>query len=201
MPGSGEDSIKEVHAILVDSSGRPYVILSDGTTSAGIDSKLGALCVIQAEHHEIHVGESFIASYFWDDVADNGTARMHIVVGADKELHATITVVTEAKGELDLLEGTTWTANGTAVTIYDKNRTTGNTSNATAYRDGTINAAGTKILESFMPGGTKNFAVGSARSGAQEWIFKKSTDYLVRWQNRGGAVKDCAIIIEFYEVS
>lgn len=197
---AGADSSKNVYPILCDSSGRPYVILSDGTNTAQICGHTGGLIVQQAQREMVHLGESFVVSYFWNDLADDGTARMRIAVGSGKELHTTIAVITEAKGELDILEGNTYTTAGTEVTIYDKNRVTANTSNATAYRDSGIDAQGTKILESFMPGGVKNFGAGSSRTVADHWIFKKSTDYMVRWQNRGGAVKDCAIVVEFLEV-
>ncbi|GAG15515.1 unnamed protein product [marine sediment metagenome] len=175
-------------------------MITDGTTEAGIDSKLGALCVIQGEHHEVHEGEFFTLSHFYSDVADNGNADLHIIVGAGKELHVTITVVGEANAEVLIYEGTTYNAAGTAEPIHDKNRVTANTSNALAKHTPTINTLGTVRHHSFLPGGTKKAAIGSVRSNGQEWIFKKSVDYLIRITNRGGADKDFSIEIEFYEV-
>jgi len=200
MVSSGEDSNHYVHPILIDSSGRQYVLLSDGTTNVGVDDKVSALQIIATPHHETHEGEYFSVSHFFSDLADDANADVRIIVGSGAELHVTIGVAAEGSGEIRIYEGTTYTGDGTALTIYDKNRTTANTSNATSKHTPTVDAIGTLLFEGYVPGGTKKDAVGGLRSNAQEWIFKKSTDYLVRFTNRGGADKDASIEVEFYEI-
>ena len=59
---------------------------------------------------------------------------------------------------------------------------------------------GTELFHGYAPGGTKKEAIGSVRRTAQEWIFKKSEDYLVRFTNRSGAAIDVSIEVEYYEV-
>jgi len=164
------------------------------------DALVDALVTINTPHHMIHEGKMFIASNAWDHLLDGAAAYLRILVGANKELHATISVAAQGIGEFHLHEGTTYTDNGTAVTIYDKNRTTANTSDALCYHTPTINVLGNRIYHSFVPGGEKQRAVGSVRTNGEEWIFKKSTDYLLRFVNEGGDEMDVSIEMEFYEV-
>lgn len=223
MVESGADSNKDVHPILTDSNGSQYIIItdpdghhaditsnnmlltyvnriSDGTSFVVVDAAVNALTTINTPHHMIHEGKSFIVSEWFDNVADLGIADLRILAGANKALHASISVAAEGKGKLAIFEGNTYTDNGTPATIFDKNRTTANTSDALAYHTATVNAQGPKIYESFIPGGTKQRAIGSVRTNGEEWIFKKSTDYRVRFANHGGADMDIGIEIEFYEV-
>ena len=181
MVSSGKDGNKHVHPIL-------------------LDTKLKVPITITAPHYMIHEGKSFIASYAWDNVAHLSTAKLRIIVGANKALHATISVVAQGNAEFRIYEGTTYTDNGTAVTIYDKNRTTANTSDALCYHTPTVNTSGPVIYHSFVPGGTKQRAVGSVRTNGEEWIFKKSTDYMLMLANESGDNMDASIEIEFYEV-
>ena len=132
---------------------------------------------------------------------DAANADLHIIVGSAKELHTTVTVSGAGDAQILFYEGTTYDAAGTAVVIHDKNRTTANTSNATAAHTPTVNTLGTVRHHSFLPGGTKNSSIGSYRANGQEWIFKKSTDILIRLTNNGGAAKDFSIEVEFYEVT
>lgn len=164
------------------------------------DALVKALTIITTPHHMIHEGKGFIASNYFADVADATNALLRILVGANKELHATLSVAVQGNGDLKISEGTTYTNNGTAVTIYDKNRTTGNASDALCYHTPTIDAFGPTIFRSHVPGGTKQRALGSVRTNGEEWILKKSTDYLFRFTNRGGDDMDISIELEFYEV-
>lgn len=164
------------------------------------DALVDALVTITTPHHMIHEGKGFIASNYFADVADATNALLRILVGANKELHATISVAVQGDGDLKISEGTTYTNDGTVVTIYDKNRTTHNASDALCYHTPTINAFGPTIFRSHVPGGTKQRALGSVRTNGEEWILKKATDYLFRFTNRGGADMDISIEIEFYEV-
>lgn len=176
----------------VDEDGNVIVIEADALVKA--------LSTITTPHHMIHEGKGFIASKQFDNLADLEVAKLRILVGANKELHATVTVSAEGKGRTKIAEGTTYTVEGTAVTIFDKNRTTANASDALCYHTPTTDVAGTRIHYSYVPGGTKQRAIGSTRANGEEWIFKKSTDYQILFTNEGGDAKDASIEIEFYEV-
>jgi len=181
MVDSGADGNKHVYPIL-------------------LDTKLKVPIMITVPHRMIHEGKSFIVSQRFESLADNGLAWLRILVGANKELHATISVSAQGLGRFKISEGTTYTDNGTAVTIFDKNRTTANTSDALAYHTPTVDTFGPILNESIFQGGTKQRAIGSVRTNGEEWIFKKSTDYIIRFQNIGGADMSVSIEIEFYEV-
>lgn len=164
------------------------------------DALIDALVTITTPHHMIHEGKSFIVSDWFDNVANDAVSTIRIMVGANKELHATVSVAAQGMGKFRIQEGTTYTVDGTALTIYDKNRTTANTSDALAYHTPTIDVAGPVIYDSFIPGGSKQRAIGSVRTNGEEWILKKSTDYKFSITNLGGADMDISIEIEFYEV-
>lgn len=195
-----KDSNNVARLLLVDSSGRLNILLTDGTTVPVVDADLSALNVISGPHHEIHEGEMYMASKFFSDLADNASAELRVTAGVSKALHITISIATEGNAEVYIYEGTTYNVNGTAVTVYNKNRVSTNTTDAAVKHTPTINVLGANIFQAFLPGGTKKEAVGGVRTNGQEWIFKKGIDYLIRVTNRGGADKDVSIETEYYEV-
>lgn len=164
------------------------------------DALVKALVTITTPHHMIHVGKSFTVSHWFDNIEAVGSAMLRILVGDDKELHATVSVSAEATGRFQIMEGATYQGDGTVITIFDKNRKTANTSNAIAAHTPIVDVAGTIIYDSYIPGGTKQRSIGSVRTNGEEWILKKSEDYLFTYINLGGADKDASIEVEFYEV-
>jgi hypothetical protein len=186
--------------LFTDAIGRLYVLLSDGTTTAVIDPTLSALVTIDGVHRQVHLGNFFVVSRYFAAIAAAGTADLRVLVGAAKALHVTISVAAGANANVDVYEGTTYTAAGAAVTIYDRNRTTANASTATAFHTPTVLVLGTNLFDGFCPGGSKQSAMGSVRSNGQEWIFKKSTDYLIRVTNVSAGNADYSIEVEWYEV-
>jgi hypothetical protein len=165
-----------------------------------VDATLGALVTIDGAHKEVHDGKFFVVSRYYAAIAAAGVADMRVLVGAAKALHVTVSVAAGGNANVDIYEGTTYTANGTAVTIYDRNRTTANASTATSFHTPTVLVLGTDIFDGFCPGGSKQSAMGSVRSNGQEWIFKKSTDYLIRVTNVSAGNADYSIEVEWYEV-
>ena len=176
------------------------VEITDNATSATVDSKIKGLKTIETEHSEIHEGETYICSHFYSLVADDANADLRITLGSNKELHITISVAVAGNGEIFLYEGTTYTVDGTLIPIYNRDRTSSKTSDATCRYTPTVNVLGTELFHGYAPGGEKKEAIGSVRRTAQEWIFKKSEDYLIRFTNRSGGAIDVSIEVEYYEV-
>ena len=176
------------------------VQITDNVTGVDVDHKVKAFKSIETEHSEIHEGETYICSHYYSLVADDASADLRIIVGSNKELHTTITVAVGGDGEIFLYEGTTYNVAGTDIAIYNRDRTSSNTSDATCRYTPTVNVLGTELFHGHAPGGTKKEAIGSVRRTAQEWIFKKSEDYLVRFTNRSGGAVDASIEVEYYEV-
>jgi len=165
-----------------------------------IDSKVDAPVTITTPHHMTHEGKYFIASRYFVSVDAAAYAILRLLVGANKELHATVSVAAAAQGNFYIFEGSTYTENGTAVTIHDKNRTTANASDALCYHTPTVEAYIGPLYKGLIPGGSKQRAIGSVRTNGEEWIFKKSTDYLFRFFNSSEAACAVSIEVEFYEV-
>jgi len=176
------------------------VEVTDNATRSGVDSKVKAFKSIETEHAEIHEGETYICSHYYPLVADDANADLRITLGSNKELHITITVAVAGDGEILFYEGTNYNVAGTNVLIYNRDRTSSNTSNATCRYTPTVNVLGTELFHGYALGGTKKEAIGSVRRTSQEWIFKKSEDYLVRFTNRSGGAIDVSIEVEWYEV-
>ena len=176
------------------------VQITDNITRGGVDSRVGASKFIETEHAEIHEGETYICSHYYSDVADDAHADLRIISGSNKELHITITVAVAGDGEILIYEGTTYTVAGTGIVIYNRDRTSSNSADPSCKYTPTANVLGTELFHGYAPGGTKKQAIGSVRSTAQEWIFKKSEDYLVRFTNRSGGAIDVSIEVEWYEV-
>ncbi len=176
------------------------VEITDNSTRSGVDARVKAAKTIETEHAEIHEGETYVSSHFYSQVADDANADLRITLGSDKELHITITVAVAGDGEILIYEGTTYTVAGTVVAIYNRDRTSSNSSDAGCRYTPTVNVLGTELFHGYAPGGTKKEAIGSVRRTSQEWIFKKSEDYLVRFTNRSGGAIDVSIEVEWYEV-
>jgi len=176
------------------------VEITDNATSVSVDSKVRAFKTIETEHSEIHEGETYVCSHFYPLVADDANADLRITLGSNKELHITITVAVAGNGETLLYEGTTYTVAGTNVVIYNRDRTSSKSPDPTCRHTPTTDVLGTELFHGYAPGGEKKEAIGSVRRTAQEWIFKKSEDYLVRFTNRSGGAIDVSIEVEWYEV-
>jgi len=80
---SGVDTTYDVHPILVDEDGRPYVLITDGTTDAGIDPETGGLTVSRAIHQRVLDSNMWMVSYRKVDliwVYNNSGATSDVVI-------------------------------------------------------------------------------------------------------------------------
>lgn len=199
MLNSGVDSNKDVHPILVDADGRPYVLITDGTTTAHIEPSAEALTVSRAIHKRIMESNQWISSYLWGDVPAAGDRYLLLKVAAGANAHISITVMTEAKSEWWLYETPTITNDGTAVDRISVNREDPSVSTMTVFRDTTTSALGT-LLELGLLGSSGKFDdMGGSAPSAGYWLLKKSTNYLIRIDNMDAAAKDLAVNVTWHE--
>ena len=126
-----------------------------GSSRVEVDSKVKAFKSIVTEHAELHGGRTYICAHYYSGVADDANADLRITLGSNKELHITITVAVAGDGEILLYEGTTYTVAGTGITIYNRDRTSSNTSTAACRYTPTANVLGTELFHGYAPGGTK----------------------------------------------
>jgi hypothetical protein len=162
----------------------------------------GAAVSILYAHHEIHEGDTFLASYKSPDaapIADNATIVFAMQTGA-RYCHVVARAAFGGDAEGELREGAAIQAGtGTATVAYNKNRASANAATATVIRDPNITNAGTLIENEFLPGGTGPLAVGGASIQRAEWVLARNTLYLFRMTNRAGAAQPGSLALEWYE--
>lgn len=167
------------------------------------DALTNHLIVISHFHEEIHDGNHYNVSHLFTAVADDGFALLRITTGSTMELHFTFEVDSESKILIDVLEGTTYSGDGTAVTAFNNRRSSANTTDATIRHTPTIDAAGT-IIDQHMAGAAGGTpaatAIGGVGGNQNEWVFKIDAEYLIRVQNKDGTnTKDIVINAFYYE--
>lgn len=101
-----------------------------------------------------------------------------------------------ASGEstMNFYESPTTSADGTPISVLNKNKTSSKVSEVTAFDSPTVTTPGT-LLDSFLMSGAIN-AGGRDRS-ENEWSLLPNTDYLIKVT--AVAASDYAMKIDFYE--
>lgn len=174
--------------------------ISDGGDSLNIVDS--AAEVIDIAHAEIHEGNYYSFTKFFQAVASSSYADVHLTTGATKKVHASLTFNAEAKSYLYLYRGTTYTSIGTPITIYNNNDTSTKTTESVAYYTPSINNLGTLLLQDFVSGGVGPRTLGGSLTSRNEMILKINTDYLFRVQNVGGSsvTSDTSVTVNYYEL-
>jgi len=142
------------------------------------DSTTGARVNIDYHDYAKHKGDTFTLATS-TDIAAGAYFDLMIEVG-DVELHMFPTAEVEAESILYIYEGGTVSASGTALTIYNDNRTSDITSDVDAYYAPTITTEGTALREKHV--GSGKTIGGEARTNG-EIILKPETVYLFRVLN------------------
>lgn len=151
----------------------------DGTTYVKVDT-LGYLCIMEAEHHKVHE-EKFYTVSDYDSSVDTGTPKYWHIKTPDTSLraHLKILVSTDTGGLIELFENPTTSADGAALTAYNNDRNSGNTSSFSFYKDPTVSADGTSIEISRIGAGRDKRLGGTARQPS-EIILRQNEQYLVK---------------------
>lgn len=157
-----------------------YIIIKDelGNESELLGDNLfsGAPLVIDVEHHEIHCGDSYMATRSVD-LTNGATDTIILNVPNEtgiKRYHATFAITSEAECNFDIYEGATTVSDGTTLTQYNRDRNSTNTTGITTFHTPNTPAGGTLIETRHW--GTGRSAGGETR-GAQEVILKNNTKY------------------------
>lgn len=171
------------------------------TPTSPTDEITGALLIIDNTHHEVHEGETYHVSYKSPDagpIADNGTIVFALTTNATHTAHLVFDGSCGGDAEGELYEGAT-IANGTPLTPQNKNRNYANVNTVTVILNPTINVAGVRLENGFIPGGTGPQAAGGVGQDRGEWILKPSTIYLLVITNRAGTSQPMSLRAEWYE--
>lgn len=164
---------------------------------AGDNMFAGSPVVIDGPHHETHCGDRYLTSYIEDVSAPSGTAELLVIVPNEvgaKRYHTEFVVTTESEARLEVFEGPTVTANGTAISNYNRERDSVNTSSLAVYHTPTTTADGTRI--DAVHWGSGRSSGGSGRT--DEWVLGNNTAYLVRVTNYSATANHTTIKVDHY---
>ena len=164
------------------------------------DHRFGHFQVIDAEHHHIHLGEEFQVDHLFTSVAADDFARLRVRNDDGKQFHIMFFADTEAKAYYRSYIGTTYSADGTQKTPW--NRTTYSTQESVAkvWINPTINALGSPRIVGMTGSGIGSGQIGGTGSGRVESILCTGCDFLIEVQNKSTTAKDIVISARWYEV-
>jgi hypothetical protein len=191
--GNFKTSIEELETGVSDDSNSalkvsPYLVDEFGSIGRMLSDNyfLGAPVVINSEHHEIHCGDSYLVSRIVD--LGNGASDDILIIVPDeagsgqsqKLYHFLPRGASEAEVIWYLYEAPTVSANGTAMTAFNRNRNSAFTSDLEHYHTPTVTTVGTLISTDHA--GSGRGTGGEARS--EEFVLKNNTKYLLRVTNQ-----------------
>lgn len=179
--GNAKMSIEEFDAAVSTDTNKlntaVYLTDENGVISQMLGDTLypGAPIMIDIDHHEVHCGDSYSATRAVD--LGNGasdTIIINVPNNATKRYHLVADVNTELEAELNIYEGATTGADGTAITNYNRDRNSANTSTLAITHTPTNPSGGTLIYTSHWGSGR---TFGGETRGQQEIILKNNTKY------------------------
>ena len=145
-----------------------------------IDATTNSLQIIDYAHHEIHSGSHYKQGYRDTTLDDTDTMALVFTTPNTTEwMHWTLTSQTTGPATIQVFRSPTLSAEGTALTPFNRNENSANTSNMVVRHTPTITSNGTKLAEKWVgSAGFKEDSGGSAR-GDSEIILQQNTQYLV----------------------
>lgn len=162
-------------------------------------SEVVALDLVSA-HGRIHEGRYFSTGYYNAAVAN--AASIYLLVQSSTTLYTHIYISGAAGGDatLEVFEDTTTSANGTAITPSNHNRSSSKVFGGTVTHTPTITANGTQLAGThFIPAGQKVKASGGSGEFPGELILGLNKKYLFKLTNISGVAKPCSLSIEAYQ--
>ena len=148
-------------------------------------------------HARIHEGIFYTTSKVLLAVADNGF--LDILIRVATECHLRPFLAAGGEASFALHEGTTFSADGTALLAVNRNRESSNVASTLFFHTPTVTTLEDLLEEGLQPGGSGgNAAGGRGEAGFEEWILMPG-DHLFRIKNLGGAAKNLSVQLDFYE--
>lgn len=151
------------------------------------------------DHAYLHQGKSYIAGYYVEDLANNGTITIVIQATGSTNLHIIFLAESEGKGTLYFLRQITSITGGTALPIYNRHGSFPDAASATCTLNPTTIIGGTPMPTIFLPGGSGGITTGVAITGRDEWVIAAGQIGAFVFTNTAGLTKDVALRVEFYE--
>ncbi len=190
-----------------ESDDRWYPVLAtvDGELCVAIikpvDEITGAVMTIDSFHHEIHEGETFVATQIDTNLANNGELTFHLTPGPTFS-HLVFNGTNGGDATIELLEDPT-VVGGVAVSERNMKRTSAEPGDTVVLSGVTVNVVGTTVFDCVIPGGTGGNAAGGVLGlrDNSEFILDPDKTYVVRLTNIAGNAKAACLIIQWYEES
>jgi hypothetical protein len=191
--------------IFNDLSGHQLAINTDGSINVQATISTSPLIDVigaSVDVDEIHYLTDSGLYFFFQDYATgigNGSSRDILVITANngKGIHCRFNFATLG-GTYNLYESPTTTANGTAISVLNRNRTSSNVASLAAYSVPTVTAVGT-LLATCLLGSTSRSSTADYLNSNEQMILKPNTKYLIRFNSTSGSNISVAGL-NFYEV-
>lgn len=144
-------------------------------------------------------GDFYSASFVDSAVLDTANSDIRILTGSSAiVIYASI--FGEGDADFSIFEAPTISV-GNALTIYNLNRTSSNTSGVTITEGPTVSATGSvEILDVFIPSTIRKDGVPFATNTEFPRIFKPATEYLLRYTNVSGGTANISWVVQFGEL-
>jgi hypothetical protein len=157
----------------------------DLSTPVEIDGYYPALVTIDLPHHRLHDGKAFFV-----DVHGTGkTAFCYALqVPAAGEFHFVYGFNASDAFSLNLFEGASLSSSGAAVTAYNHDRNSANTSSLQVSTDPAISSTGTIIRRMIINSGVGITDYGGSQREVNEVILKNSTIYMLSATGSSAAI-------------
>ena len=161
------------------------------------------LPAIDISHKRLHEGCLFTGTKLFSgagQIGNGSSVNFLIKVGASYRPHFIVALAAGGNFTTQFFEAPTVSANGTPVDLFNRLRSSSNTSETTVYYAPTVTDDGDALQTSLLPGGRVAQAVGGQDGGFDlEMVLEKSTDYIFRATNIAGQSMPANVAVHFYE--
>jgi hypothetical protein len=170
-------------------------LFDEGGIPASVDDSTETLQTIEYEHHEIHSGSHYyICGY--DSFTNGQVVDFTVVVpNVTKWPHMTFSLEGSGALSIEIHEGATVDTTGTAVTAYNNNRNSDNTSNLTIRTGDAFTSEGTLIYSQYKGANKQAGFIERDR----ELVLKQNTTYIFRITNETALANIITWCAEWYE--
>jgi len=149
---------------------------------------------------EIVNGNGYNISFVDTAVADAANSDIRFLTHATRPVVLFATIFGEGNADISIFEAATISA-GNALTKYNLDRNSVNTSGSTVTEGPTVSATGsTEILDVFIPSTIKKDAVPFSAATAFPRILKVNTEYLIRYTNNSGSTATISWVLQWVEL-
>ena len=155
--------------------------------------------MIDMVHEQIHRKNYFDFTHVFAAILDDGFVRLSIRPQT-KEAHLIVTVSAEGKALFKSYVDTTWSADGTAGSTFNRYINDSPDADTLIYYGGTMDVVGTMRFDTLVLGGLGPQSTGATSGSRVESVLDSGHELTIEIQNVSGQSKDIGVVIEWYEL-